>query len=113
MKNITRIAALLLVFALVAGLAACASAPSGTYTAVRVVKGGTEVGAGELAQSGAQISISFDADGTGVLRFNAEREPFTWSGTTMTSQEGDTIDFRFDGEILTLEREDATMVFCK
>jgi len=114
MKKVRRIAALLLVLALAAGLTACAATPSGTYTAVRVVKDGIEVvGAEELAQSGAQISISFDADGTGVLRFNAESEPFTWSGTTMTSQDGDTMDFRFDGETLTLERADTKIEFCK
>lgn len=113
MKKFRRIAALLLVLAFAAGLAACATDPSGTYTAVRIVKSGVEAGAEELAQSGVQISISFHADGTGVLRFNAESEPFTWLGNLMTSQDGDTIEFRFDGETLTLEREDTRMEFRK
>ncbi|MBQ3355513.1 MAG: hypothetical protein IJG45_00110 [Oscillospiraceae bacterium] len=111
MRTARRIAALLLALALAAGLAACAASPSGTYTAVRVVKNGTEATAGALSDSGALISITFDSDGTGVLRFNAASEPFRWSGTTMTSQEGDTIDFRFDGTTVTLERGDTLIEF--
>lgn len=106
-----RIAALLLALLLAAGLAACAAAPSGTYTAVRVVKNGAEADAQALADSGAQISITFEPDGAGVLRFNAESEPFRWSGTTMTSPEGDTLDFRFDGRTVTLERGDTVIEF--
>lgn len=111
MRTGKRIAALLLVLTLAAGLAACAASPSGTYTAVRVVKDGVEANAQALSESGAIISITFEPDGSGVLRFNAANEPFTWSGTTMTSQEGDTIDFRFDGTTLTLERGDTRIEF--
>lgn len=111
MRTGKRIAALLLVLTLAAGLAACAASPSGTYTAVRVVKDGVETTAQALSESGAVISITFEPDGTGVLRFNAAKEPFIWSGTTMTSQEGDTIDFRFDGTTLTLERGDTRIEF--
>lgn len=111
MRTGKRIAALLLALLLAAGLAACAASPSGTYTAVRVVKNGVEATARELSDSGAGISITFEPDGTGVLRFNAEKEPFTWSGSTMTSQEGDTMDFRFDGKTVTLERGDTLIEF--
>lgn len=111
MRTVRRFAALLTALVLAAGLAACAASPAGTYSAVRVVKNGVQVGADELAESGASISITFEPDGTGVLRFNAEREPFTWTGTTMTAQNGDTISFRFDGTTLTLERGDTLMEF--
>lgn len=108
-----RIAALLLAVVLAAGLAACAGGktPSGTYSAVRIVKNGTEVSADELAQSCAAISITFEADGVGVLRSNAASEPFRWSGDTMTSQEGDTMNFHFDGKTVTLERGDTLIEF--
>lgn len=116
MRTARRIAALLLVIALAAGLTACAadsgSSPSGTYYAVRLVKGGVETSAEELAQSGGQISVTFEPDGTGVLRFNAANEPFTWSGTTMTPQGGgNSIEFRFDGKTLVLERDDTLIEF--
>lgn len=106
-----RLFALMLLLAFAAGLAACTASPSGTYTAVRVVKNGVEASADELAQGGANISVTFEPDGTGVFRFNAESEPFTWSGTSMTSRSGDTIDFRFDGTTLTLERGDTLIEF--
>lgn len=106
-----RIAALLLALILAAGLAACAASPSGTYTAVRVVKNGVEATADELTTGGANISITFEPDGTGVLRFNAANEPFRWEGSTMTSQEGDTITFRFDEKTLVLERGDTLIEF--
>ncbi len=112
MRTGKRFLALLLTFALAASLAACAArTPSGTYSAVRVVKNGVETSMEELAQSGATISITFDSDGTGVLRFNAASEPFRWSGTTMTSQEGDTMVFRFNGKTVTLERGDTLIEF--
>ena len=111
MKTGKRIAALLLALLLTAGLTACAASPSGTYTAVHLVKDGVEMNAQALADSGAVISITFEPDGTGVLRFNAGREPFTWSGTTMTSQEGDAINFRFDGKTVTLERGNTLIEF--
>lgn len=106
-----RLAALLLALILAAGLAACAASPSGTYSAVRLVKNGVEASADDLSQSGAVISITFEPDGSGVLRFNAEKEPFTWAGNTMTSREGDTMEFRFDGTTLTLERGDTLIEF--
>ncbi len=112
MSTARRIAALLLVIALSAGLAACVQSPSGTYYAVRLVKDGVEASAEELAQSGAVISVTFDSDGTGTLRFNAANEPFTWIGTTMTPQRGgSSIEFRFDGETLVLERDDTLIEF--
>lgn len=112
MRTGKRIAALLLVIALAAGLAACAAAPSGTYYAVRVVKNGIEANAEALAQGDEQISITFSPDGTGVLRSNAASEPFTWSGNTMTPQlGGDPMDFRFDGKTLILERGDTRIEF--
>lgn len=111
MRTVRRSAVLLLALLLAAGLTACAASPSGTYTAVRVVKNGVETNTEELAQSGAVISIAFEADGTGVLRFNAANEPFTWSGNTMTSQEGDVIAFCFDGKTVTLERGDTRIEF--
>lgn len=116
MSTARRIAALLLVIVLAAGLAACAagsgSSPSGTYFAVRLVKGGVEADAEELAQSGGQISVTFEPDGTGVLRFNAANEPFTWSGSTMIPLGGgNSIEFRFDGETVILERDDTLIEF--
>ncbi|MBQ6430773.1 MAG: hypothetical protein IJJ99_02695 [Oscillospiraceae bacterium] len=112
MRTGKRLIALLLAFALAATLAACAAqSPSGTYTAVRLVKGGKEADAAALAAEGAMISITFEPDGTGVLRFNAGNEPFRWSGNSMTSQEGDTMEFRFDGKTLTLERGDTLIEF--
>jgi len=112
MRTAKRIAALLLAIVLAAGLAACVadsgSSPSGTYFAVRLVKGGVETDAEELSQ----ISITFEPDGTGVLRVNAANEPFTWSGSTMTPRGGgNSIEFRFDGETLVLERDDALIEF--
>ena len=111
MRTGRRLFALVLLLAFAAGLAACATSPSGTYTAVRVVKNGVEASADELAQGGAIVSITFEQDGTGILRFNAESEPFTWNGDTMTSRNGDTITFRFDGDTLTLERGDTLIEF--
>ena len=112
MRTGKRLIALLLAFALAATLAACAApTPSGTYTAVRIVKNGKETNAEELAQSGVMLSITFESDGTGMLRSGAASEPFRWSGNTMTSQEGDTIEFRFDGKTLILERGDTRIEF--
>ena len=112
MRTAGRIAALLLVIALAAGLTACATggghSPSGTYSAVRLVKGGVEADAEALSQ----ISVTFEPDGTGVLRFNAANEPFTWSGSTMIPLGGgNSIEFRFDGETVILERDDTLIEF--
>lgn len=111
-----KILSLLCVFSLLFCLFACADeAPNGKYTLFSMTSGDNTVNAEQLNALKIEMYIIFNSDGTGVLGFGSgvstETQNFTWKGTGITAEDGDTMDFSFDGTTVTLAQDDTTLVF--
>ena len=103
----------LLILSVLTCLAACGSkGPSGTYNLVSMELDGEKIDADMLEEYGMEITITFNSDGTGNLDMMGEKEEFEWKDNKIIA-DGDEISFRLDGNKLTLEEEDGTMVFSK
>ena len=103
----------LVILSILACLAACGSkGPSGTYNLVSMEMDGEKVDADMLKEYGLEVTITFNADGTGNVNMMGEKEEFEWKGNTITA-DGEEINFTLNGNKLTLEQDGETMVFSK
>ena len=105
----------LLIVSLLACLVACGGSgkgPSGKYTLVSMESDGMTIEGDTLKSLGMEVTIEFNADGTGTIDFMGESEDFTWKDGKMIS-DGEELPFTFSGDTVTIEQDGAKMVFEK
>ena len=118
MKNAAKkITAALLVVVMVFALAACSGGngskgPEGKYTLSSIEADGMKIDPAAMGMDTSSIYIQFNADGTGELSVMGEAKSFTWEGNKMTSQ-GETVEFQFSGNTVTVEDDGTKMIFTK
>ena len=105
-----------MVVALLLCAVSCGSSkPDGRYDLVSMESKGITVSADQLEALGGGMYIVFYDNGSGVIGFSADdetqTESFTWQDNQIISEEGDTIEFVFDGSSVTLFKDESTLVF--
>ena len=105
-----------MVVALLLCAGSCGSSkPDGRYDLVSMESKGIIVSADQLEALGGGMYIVFYDNGSGVIGFSVDdetqTESFTWQDNQIISEEGDTIEFVFDGSSVTLSKDESTLVF--
>ena len=105
-----------LAVALLLFLVSCgSSSPNGRYDLFSAEWEGITVSAEQLEAAGGKMYIVFYDNGSGVIGFSVDdetqTESFTWQDNQIISEEGDTIEFVFDGSSVTLFKDESTLVF--
>ena len=105
-----------MVVALLLCAVSCGSSkPDGRYDLVSMESKGIIVSADQLEALGGGMYIVFYDNGSGELGFGVEDESqterFTWKDSQITDEEGETLEFGFDGSSVTLSKDGAVLVF--
>ena len=105
-----------LAVALLLFLVSCgSSSPNGRYDLFSAEWEGITVSAEQLEAAGGKMYIVFYDNGSGELGFGvddeSQTERFTWKDSQITDEEGETLEFGFDGSSVTLSKDGAVLVF--
>lgn len=85
--------------------------PSGVYVLDSMEAEGVTIDSTQLETLGIIAYIEFFEDGTGTLAsIQGDAEDFTWEEGTIFS-DGDKLSYTLDGDTLTVEEEEGTMIF--
>lgn len=106
-----KILSLLLIVSLLLCITACAKKPDGRYNIESMTMGDTTFSADQLKETGIEMYIVFNSDGTGALCYGSEEDRFTWTDSKLTNETGEEIEYTFDGTYITLVEGATTVVF--
>lgn len=111
-----RIVSVFLIVAMLLCIAGCGkSKPSGRYNIDSMESEGMTLTGDQLKALGMEMYIVFHDDGTGELAFGSgdevEIEDFSWQGNQIISDDGETMEFTFDGTTVALSENGETMTF--
>lgn len=111
-----KLLSVLLIAAMLLCIAGCAGkAPGGRYDIVSMESSGIIMQKEQLKSLGVEMFIIFNSDGTGILGFGSgdetETDDFTWEDGVITGDDGDTMEYSFDGTSVTLSHNNATIIF--
>ena len=111
-----RIAALLLVLAMVFALCACGggrSGPNGTYKLTGLKMDGQDYSSYLSMLGYDKYTITFNSDGSGSLNGGGSNVTFKWDSQYLTDNTGDKIPYQFSGNKVVLETSGVEMTFTK
>lgn len=110
-----KVLCVLLIVSLLLCFTACSKKPDGRYNIESMRMGETSITADELKESGMEMYIVFNGDGTGTLGIAAgedsDGQSFTWAENKLTTEDGEEIAFTFDGTSVTISEAGTTIVF--
>lgn len=121
--KVKKVLALLLVAAMVFGLAACSSgggggasekpSPVGKYTMTGMEENGEATSQEDLdllTSLGLTVTLEIKEDGTGILDLFGEQVEFEWDADNLTV-DGSKQPYTFDGKTLIMETNETKMTF--
>ena len=84
----------------------------GTYTITNIVIDGEDY-SDLIKQSGVQITLVLNADGTAVLNSDGEILELTWDEKCFTADDGVPVPYTFEDGVIVMSEEDTVMTFAK